>query len=234
LYELLDQAPYAATCCDMSVPGLPLDYCNEAFAALTGWPCAEVVGKNCRFLQNERTEPRALYELITAIRTCTAIELQITNVKKDGTPFVNALSTHPIFDTDGKCRFMIAILSDAAKVAIEGPSLQSLRAHLPDQPVDAALFPHARPRFEPVDPLEQWKESQKVNTKLIRLLWATEPDGALRQLLTMQSAMMQQFVVSMVGFLRQANRADDEALLGKLLMQQQQGTWDPIAGRKAI
>ncbi len=234
LYALLNQTTHATAVCDMSVPGLPLDYCNEGFAHLTGYPCEEVIGKNCRFLQDERTEPERLYELITAIRTYANIQLRIRNVTKAGLSFVNDLSTHPIFDTDGKCRFMLAVLADASAAASDGASLGRLREHLPTQPVDASLFPLAPPRFEPIEPLDQWKEFQKANMKLIRLLWATEPDGALRQLLTMPPMMTQQAVKSIVGFLRQGDRAEDEALLAKLLQLQQQGVWDPLAGRKAM
>ena len=80
---------------------------HQAFSTLTGYPVDEVIGTNCRFLQSDKTEPLALYNLITAIRTYTRVTVKISNAKKDGTHFVNDLSTHPIFDSDGKCRFMV-------------------------------------------------------------------------------------------------------------------------------
>lgn len=234
LYTLFDSTPHAVTVCDMGMPGLPLDYCNQGFANLTGYPCDEVMGKNCRFLQDEKTEPRALYDLITGIRTYTPIHVKITNVRKDGVRFVNDITTHPIFDATGKCLYMIAILADAAKAATDAPTLTPLREVLPKSPVDPSLLPRTSPRFEPVPPIEQWKEFQKANTKLIRLLWATEPDGALRQLISMHPAMATTAIRSFGQWLQTNNRADDEAIFAKLLEQQRSGAWVPLAGRVAI
>jgi len=233
LYAILDQTPHAVLAVDMSVPGLPLDFINPGFTSLTEWPVEEAVGKNCRFLQDERTEPLALSQLITAIRTYQPLSLQITNVKRGGASFVNDLSVHPIFDTNGTCRFMIAVQADAANAAAETPSLSLLRRHIPQTPVDTALFPKTPPKFEPVPTVEQWKEWQKVNTKLIRLLWATEPDGALRQLLAMHPAMAQQAMQALLEYFGKNNRQEDEAILSKLIEHQRAGTWSALAGRKS-
>jgi len=233
LYSLLDATPHAATVCDMSVPGIPLDYINAGFTNLTGWTPDAAVGKNCRFLQDERTEALALAELINAIRTYTPLRVRITNVKKHGTPFVNDLSTHPIFDSNGTCRFMVGILADYESESMS-PTLDTLRRSLPNQPINETFFPRTPPRFGPIPPIEQWQQFQKQNTKLIRLLWATEPDGALRQLLTMHPMMAQQAVSSFLDFLQKNERGEDVALLGKLLEQQRAGAWSPLAGRTAM
>ena len=234
LYKLLDQSSHAVLVVDMSVPGLPLDYANAGFTTLTEWPVEEAVGKNCRFMQDERTEPLALYQLITAIRTYQPLSVQITNVKRCGTAFVNDLSLHPIMDSNGTCRFVVAIQADAAHAAADAATLTALRRAIPSTPVDAALFPKTPPKFEPVPPLEQWREWQKVNTKLIRLLWATEPDGALRQLLTAHPAMAQQAIASFTDYLTKNERAADLALLAKIVEQQRAGSWSPLAGRTAM
>ena len=234
LYHLLDQTPHAAVVTDMGVPGLPLDYCNAGFAALTAWPCEEAIGHNCRFLQDQRTEPEALAALITAIRTYSPLRLAISNARKDGSRFVNDLSVHPIFDTNGACRFLIGVLADAANSATEAASLQALRQALPSQPVHSSLFPQTASKFEAVAAQEQWKEFQKVNTKLVRLLWATDPEGALRQLLAMQPAMAQQAMTSLFDFFAKNGRIDDQTLLARLVEQQKSGAWSALAGRTAM
>jgi len=235
LYALLDRASIAAIVTDMSVPGLPLDYANEAFATLTGWPLDEAVGRNCRFLQDESTEPLALYNLIAAVRTYSALSLQISNVRKDGSRFVNDLSLHPIFDADGACRFFVGILQEAGAALGEGAAaLAALRASVPSKPVETALFPVVPPKFGELDVLDQWREVQKASTKLIRLLWATEPDGALRQVLCMNPVLAQQAIGSITDFFAKNNRTEDANLFAKLLEMKQAGTWVPLAGRKAI
>ena len=57
-YELLqlkdramDSIKEGITIADCSLPDMPLIYANQGFARITGCPVAEVLGKNCRFLQ---------------------------------------------------------------------------------------------------------------------------------------------------------------------------------------
>jgi PAS domain-containing protein len=89
----------------MRTPGLPLTHCTAAFSKLTGWTSAEAVGRNCRFLQGEGTEPGALSTLVTSIRQGSPCAVQITNIRKDGTSFVNDLTMHHVRDTVGERRF---------------------------------------------------------------------------------------------------------------------------------
>ena len=45
----------------------PIVYANQAFLELTGYAADEVLGRNCRFLQGEDTDPAAIDELRRAI-----------------------------------------------------------------------------------------------------------------------------------------------------------------------
>jgi PAS domain-containing protein len=113
---LASQIDHAIILVDMSVPGLPISFANNAFAELSGWRVEEVVGRNCRFLQGQQTEPVALANLINAVRNGTAANLQITNVKKSGVPFQNWLTLHPVHDSNGVYRYNIGVLSETKKV----------------------------------------------------------------------------------------------------------------------
>ena len=66
------QVAYPVTVVDMTVPGLPITFCNAAFEELTGWPREEAVGRNCRFLQVERavggTEAASVSAMVQSIR----------------------------------------------------------------------------------------------------------------------------------------------------------------------
>src|SRR3954452_24475220 len=42
---------------DPNQPDCPVVYCNQAFLDLTGYAEAEVLGRNCRFLQGPDTDP---------------------------------------------------------------------------------------------------------------------------------------------------------------------------------
>lgn len=57
-YELLqlkdramDSIKEGITIADCSLPDMPLIYANQGFSGITGCPVADVLGKNCRFLQ---------------------------------------------------------------------------------------------------------------------------------------------------------------------------------------
>jgi PAS domain S-box-containing protein len=88
----------------LSNPGLddnPIVFANEAFEALTGYLRKDVVGRNCRFLQGEATEPDRVAELRRAIDAGEDVTVEITNYRADGTAFRNRLSVAPIRDETG-------------------------------------------------------------------------------------------------------------------------------------
>ena len=95
--------------CDMNVPGLPLTHVNKAFETLTGYTQAEAIGRNCRFLQGKDTEQDRVAAIIRALQTAEPLEVQLTNYRKDGTPFQNLLSLKPVHDSTGKYRYMIGM-----------------------------------------------------------------------------------------------------------------------------
>jgi HTH-type transcriptional regulator, bacterioopsin transcriptional activator and related proteins len=49
--RVLDAAKEGITIADCSLPDMPLIYVNAGFCRMTGYTAADVVGKNCRFLQ---------------------------------------------------------------------------------------------------------------------------------------------------------------------------------------
>jgi PAS domain S-box-containing protein len=233
LKMLLDHAPHAAVLVDMTEAGLPLAYVNNGFCALTGWAANEVVGHNCRFLQSSATEPQAMSSMIVSIRECRPFRVQITNARKDGSTFVNDLSLHPVYDTTGVCRYSIGLLIEHAQGGGGGgsSSLEALRASMPSGAVDASLMPDPRAKFAPVEPLSQWHEFQTATAKLMRLLWSTDADGAIRRLLMLPPAMAQQGVASLREFLEKTSRTEDSALLEQILHACSTGGWSPLTGR---
>ena len=70
--RLHDRAMAASSCgitiADARQPDMPLIYINEAFEAITGYPTAEVLGKNCRFLQGEDRSQPELDEMRAALK----------------------------------------------------------------------------------------------------------------------------------------------------------------------
>jgi PAS domain S-box-containing protein len=60
-------APTGIVVSDPNLPDGPIVYANPAFFRLTGYGPAEVIGRNCRFLQGPGTDPRHVHAIRRAI-----------------------------------------------------------------------------------------------------------------------------------------------------------------------
>lgn len=75
---------------------------NPAFSALCGYSFAEIRGKKPgSFLQGKLTEPGPVEALREAIRTKSAVTVELTNYHKDGNPYRVRISIEPVFDDSG-------------------------------------------------------------------------------------------------------------------------------------
>ena len=102
----------------------PIAFANNAFLDLTGYEEAEVLGRNCRFLQGAGTDPGSVRQLREAVEGKRATALEILNYRRDGTPFWNAIFMGPVFDKQGELIYFFASQLDVSK---RRESEQSLR-----------------------------------------------------------------------------------------------------------
>lgn len=102
----------------------PIAFANNAFLDLTGYEEAEVLGRNCRFLQGAGTDPGSVRQLREAVEGKRATALEILNYRRDGTPFWNAIFMGPVFDKQGELIYFFASQLDVSK---RRDSEQSLR-----------------------------------------------------------------------------------------------------------
>ena len=100
---------------DPNHPDAPLVFANEAFQRMTGYSAAEIIGRNCRFLQGPDTDPDSLLEIRRAIAAREDVALELLNYKKDGTPFWNALYISPVFDADGQLIYLFGSQVDVTR-----------------------------------------------------------------------------------------------------------------------
>jgi PAS domain S-box-containing protein len=117
--ELYGRAMASASCgiaiADMTQPDYPLIYCNQAFEVITGYSRQDVLGRNCRFMQGEGTDPAMVDQLRQAIRQGESCEVVLLNYRKDGRPFWNSLSISPVHDTSGRLTHYIGVQTDVTE-----------------------------------------------------------------------------------------------------------------------
>lgn len=97
---------------DPSLPDCPIVFASDGFLDFTGYTREEILGRNCRFLQGERTDKRAVREIRKAVdegRECT---VRLLNYTKQGKPFWNMFTLAPVRDETGKIRFFAGIQVD--------------------------------------------------------------------------------------------------------------------------
>jgi PAS domain S-box-containing protein len=89
------------TITDPRRPDDPLIWVNPAFTRLTGYPLAEVAGRNCRLLQGPNTDRGTVARIVDALRRREPITEVLLNYRRDGTAYWNQVSISPVFD--GAC-----------------------------------------------------------------------------------------------------------------------------------
>ena len=94
----------------------PIVFVNDAFEALTGYPPAEALGRNCRFLQGPETDPAAIETIRDGLRGEDVVVLEIVNYRRDGERFVNALHLGPVYDDAGRLIYFFATQWDVSGV----------------------------------------------------------------------------------------------------------------------
>ena len=95
---------------DMRLRGHPIVHVNAAFEAVTGYPAAEAIGKNCRYLQgSDRLQPE-IAEVRAALTEGRECSVTLRNYRRDGTMFRNTLSLMPFRDAGGQVTHFVGII----------------------------------------------------------------------------------------------------------------------------
>ncbi|KAH8066082.1 phosphorelay sensor kinase [Aureococcus anophagefferens] len=96
------------------LPDNPIVWTSEAFLQMTGYDRDDVIGRNCRFLQGPRTDPRQVSVIRDAAYKEHEASVTILNYRKDGTTFWNRFFVAPLRDAEGKVTFFVGVQTDVS------------------------------------------------------------------------------------------------------------------------
>ena len=117
-------SPIAMVVTNPREPDNPIELANEAFCELTGYNEPEIIGRNCRFLAGDKTEPWVSEQIRTAIQSRRAVLVDILNYRRDGTPFRNGVMVTPLFVEDGELAYFLGSQVD---LGLDDPLALSVR-----------------------------------------------------------------------------------------------------------
>jgi PAS domain S-box-containing protein len=126
LYErAMDGAQVGITIADATRNDLPMVYVNDGFCELTGYDREEALGRNCRFLQGEGTDPETRRRIRAALRAEEPVSVEIRNYRRNGEPFWNRLDILPV-EEDGKVTHFLGFQRDVSGVRRQREQLSVL------------------------------------------------------------------------------------------------------------
>lgn len=114
------------TISDHQIPDEPIVYCNQAFLDMTGYARKEVLGRNCRFLQNEDTKQREVAKIRDALHDERAVRVTLRNYRKSGEQFMNDLIMSPIQNQDSEVTHYIGMQLDVTTIVQQAKFEQQL------------------------------------------------------------------------------------------------------------
>lgn len=100
---------------DPHQPDNPIVFANRAFIQMSGYAEAELLGRNCRFLQGDGTDRESVQAIREAVAARRDVTVEILNYRKDGTSFWNALYISPVFNKTGDLVYFFASQLDVSR-----------------------------------------------------------------------------------------------------------------------
>jgi diguanylate cyclase (GGDEF)-like protein/PAS domain S-box-containing protein len=171
LHRALAATTSGVTIADMTAPDHPLVYVNAAFEELTGLSAAQVLGRNCRFLQGPDTDPGAVARMRAAINEGAEFRATLLNHRgPEREPWWNEIHLAPVLDAAGAVVQYIGVQTDVtARVTAERELLQErdrTRRHLAQ--IEELAY---------TDPLTGLANRRRFEERMESALWQARLDG---------------------------------------------------------
>lgn len=99
----------------LDLPGPHVVFVNDAFEKMTGYTNDEILGATPRILQGPGSEQDRMKEMRKAIEARQPMRTEITNYRKDGSPFTAEIDINPLFDEAGNCTHFVSVQRDTTE-----------------------------------------------------------------------------------------------------------------------
>lgn len=99
----------------IDLPGPRIVYCNPAFLATTGFEAEDVIGMTPRILQSAETSRETLDQIRNALSQWHPVEVELINVRKDGSKFWVQLSIVPVANERGWFTHWVSVQRDISE-----------------------------------------------------------------------------------------------------------------------
>mmetsp|Transcript_21471 Transcript_21471/g.61169 ORF Transcript_21471/g.61169 Transcript_21471/m.61169 type:complete len:268 (-) Transcript_21471:474-1277(-) len=142
---------FSTVVCDPSLPDEPIVAASQGVASLFGFPMADILGRNCRFMQCEDTDRPTIQRIRRWINEVKASEdklkvedlvTKVWNKRSDGTTFWNLLHMSPMM-ISGKL-FLIGVQADLTGSKVDPESHRSEVLTVVQQFFDKVCVPGTR------------------------------------------------------------------------------------------
>ena len=115
---------------DATQPDIPIIYCNAAFQRITGYSHDEIIGRNCRFLQQGDRDQEARRIIREAIADGSECRTLLRNYRKSGSLFWNDLTISPVKDAGGDVTHFVGLVNDVTNRVRDADILRERGARL--------------------------------------------------------------------------------------------------------
>jgi len=121
---------------DAQLPDMPITYSNSAFSRMTGYKKSEILGRNCRFLQDDDRDQTEIKTLAIAIQKGSPCRVTLRNYRKDGSLFWNELTITPLYSKNQRLSHFIGVQNDVTEIQHAKKQLNSYADKLEEKVVE--------------------------------------------------------------------------------------------------
>jgi len=103
-------------------------YVNQAFTKITQYSYEEILGQNCRILQNDDRDQDAVEVLKNTVDNKSTCDVTLRNYKKDGEMFYNNIILSPFVSQNDHMNYYVGMIHDVTKLIQTQNELQLFKA----------------------------------------------------------------------------------------------------------